>query len=278
MSDRPRDERAVVVDAEQAMAVDSGLAASRHSTIDYTQYASAYGVRSIDNSSQESLVEVIAPVDQARGKKPSSELEDARNGLLALVTGDEEKFSLALSYARVLIGTATQAANTTATKADLDKLEANISRKIENLTKKPAGPKTQTSWARIAASGAPKTKTIPATNTTVTVRNIPAEQQRKSSKEIVAVINNALGATEAIAAWTLQSGDIVVTFTSGAKEYKTKDWVKKVFTGGAETQAQKYSVVVRGLRSSDIPGSSSGPGLTNQEAIKRNQEVLEDLR
>ena len=70
----------------------------------------------------------------------------------------------------------------------------------------------------------------------------------------------------------------MVTFTSGAKEYKTKDWVKKVFATEAESQAQKYSIVVRRLRSSDIPGSSPGPGLMNQEAAKRNQEVLEDLR
>lgn len=88
----------------------------------------------------------------------------------------------------------------------------------------------------------------------------PPEMQNRTPKEIVQAANTAIGpplGNAAIAARTLPSGDIILTFKDDAEKY-TKDvaWVQKTFGDQAEVKGREIAVHISGLPSRQLRGIS----------------------
>lgn len=128
------------------------------------------------------------------------------------------------------------------------------------------------SWAKVAAAALP-TRTH-AANTPKAI--IPARRSRevmiktaqqdealagRTPTQIIQAINTALmlppGAVGAVAARTLFSGDIIVTFKDDAGQYMQKgDWVTKAFGETATVKGREIAVHVSGLPARPLRGIS----------------------
>ena len=65
---------------------------------------------------------------------------------------------------------------------------------------------------------------------------------------MVAAVNTALGASEAVAIRRFKSGDILVTFKEQASAYKANNnWIEKVFGTKAIRARREFTVLIKGI-------------------------------
>ncbi len=66
--------------------------------------------------------------------------------------------------------------------------------------------------------------------------------------DVVAAVNIALGASEAVAIRRLKSGDTFVTFKEQASAYKANNsWIEKAFGTKATRARREFTVLVKGI-------------------------------
>lgn len=125
---------------------------------------------------------------------------------------------------------------------------------------------TKRSWANIAANGSRSTgeqstasasatqaKIIPTRHMrqlTVRAPGMTEDLKTRDNKAIVTAVNNASPTRrQAVAVTRLQSGDQVITFEEGAREWYAENtsWVKKAFGETAELVGQTYTVMAKYL-------------------------------
>ena len=123
-------------------------------------------------------------------------------------------------------------------------------------------------WAAVAARGVAVTaqqqelpkKVIPARQSLemlIRGSEMPLNLARRTPQEIVQAINTASTRKGAVAARTLPSGDIVVTFkdeeTRGWHKQEA-DWIQEAFGEQAKEAKRTVAILIKGLRKADLQG------------------------
>jgi hypothetical protein len=132
-------------------------------------------------------------------------------------------------------------------------------------------------WADIAANNnrppsdqAPttQTKVIPARRArqlTVRAPNMAEDLKNRDNKAVVAAVNTASPTKrQAIAVTRLPSGDHVITFTEGGREWYADNttWVKKAFGETAELVGQTYTVMAKYVPREYVRRTAAGQAAT----------------
>lgn len=135
------------------------------------------------------------------------------------------------------------------------------------------GHQVRKTWASPTTPTTPSPRSGPASSEPR--KTIPARKQReviirakdmapglkaRSAKEIVQAVNTALGANEAVAARTLPSTDVIVTFREGSKTYlATTTWVTNAFGATAELTRNEYTVMAKALPATRVRDAHTNP-------------------
>jgi hypothetical protein len=134
---------------------------------------------------------------------------------------------------------------------------------------------TKGTWAAMAAHSAtlanswiqqqsPPKKIIPTRqNRELLVRgaDMPPNLARRTPQEIIQVVNQVSSRKDAIAARTLPSSDILVTFKDEAAKAwhaKNKDWILQAFGPQAKEAQRTVAVLIKGLRKADLQEVTEG--------------------
>src|SRR5208283_6079206 len=73
-------------------------------------------------------------------------------------------------------------------------------------------------------------------------------EAHRTPADVVAAVNTALGASEAVAIRRLKSGDTLVTFKEQASAYKANNsWIEKVFGTKATRARREFTVLIKGI-------------------------------
>ncbi len=73
-------------------------------------------------------------------------------------------------------------------------------------------------------------------------------EAHRTPADVVAAVNTALGANEAVAVRRFKSGDTLVTFKEQADTYKTNDgWIEKAFGTKATRARREFTVLAKGI-------------------------------
>src|SRR5208282_5651152 len=73
-------------------------------------------------------------------------------------------------------------------------------------------------------------------------------EAHRTPADVVAAVNTALGASEAVAIRRLKSGDILVTFKEQASAYKANNnWIEKAFGTKAICARREFIVLAKGI-------------------------------
>ncbi|XP_044715330.1 uncharacterized protein HRG_10909 [Hirsutella rhossiliensis] len=145
------------------------------------------------------------------------------------------------------------------TSDKLTTTKTELSATVREAVEAAMGGKTmKKTWAEIAAGAqtarlhpAPAEKPVPARfDRELVVRGsgITQDLRQRRPPEIVQAVNRAFGATVAIAARVLRSGDTVITFEKDAKQYRMRtDWLRDAFGPQATLSQGGYTLIVKGV-------------------------------
>ena len=90
---------------------------------------------------------------------------------------------------------------------------------------------------------------------------MPPNLARRTPQEIIQVVNQVSSRKNAIAARTLPSSDILVTFKDEAAKAwhaKNKDWILQAFGPQAKEAQRTVAVLIKGLRKADLQEVTEG--------------------
>lgn len=203
------------------------------------------------------------------------------NGLVALVADDLKDQACSLAKQLLAATEATEeplngAANQAPTQdwnqvkklvvEEASKAAAAAVKELLFEVKKTTG--TRTTWATVAAHGVAATvqrqdvpkKVVPARQSLemlIRGSEMPVNLAKRTPQEIIQAINSASARKGAVAARTLPSGDVMVTF----KDEQIRDWhkqeatwIQEAFGEQAKEAKRTVAILLKGLRKADLQG------------------------
>jgi hypothetical protein len=144
----------------------------------------------------------------------------------------------------------------------------------------PAPSITPKTWANVAggalAAQEPRIVVPARREREVVVRKGDSDASQRTPAEVVRAVNTALGDSEAVAARRLQSGDTLVTFSEGAKAYKTDDaWIAEAFGSTATRARREFTIVARRLPQKQVRAANAQPDtfLSSLQTTNSNADI-----
>lgn len=108
----------------------------------------------------------------------------------------------------------------------------------------------------------------------VRARDLPAELARRTPQETVKAVNTQLGREEAVASRRLPSGDVVLTFSKDARQYKDgQGWIKSAFGDSAEIARRELQVLVKGVPTKLLRDAGAAKTDITAELNKANRTI-----
>jgi hypothetical protein len=83
--------------------------------------------------------------------------------------------------------------------------------------------------------------------------NTDASLQNRTPTDIVQVVNTAMGSSDAIAARTMQNGDVVLIFRNNAEsKIASTEWMAKAFGESASPLRRKLAIITKNLSTTKL--------------------------